>query len=414
MTFIRKHLKIKVEKGMVKPNGISYLKLFCFVLLLTLVILACKQNKRETESFMETENTQQHSNFFSKSIFGKMPDGSIVEKFTLINAQGMEVDVITYGGIITRWTAPDKNGQYQDVVLGFEDLESYVEGNPFFGALVGRYANRIAKGTFTLEGETYTLALNDGENHLHGGNKGFDKVVWKATPKVTKTGAVLELTYTSPDGEEGYPGNLEVKVTYALTPENALDIQYEASTDKPTIVNLTQHSYFNLSGDFSQSIEDHELVLHADAYLPVDDGLIPTGEIAPVAGTPFDFKQPKPIGKDIQLDNDQLKLGKGYDHCWVLNEREDGFGRIGYVHHPESGRFLEVYSNEPGVQLYSGNFLDGTFSGKKGNVFGKRAGFCLETQHFPDSPNQPSFPSVRLNPGETYFSRTLFKFSAKP
>jgi aldose 1-epimerase len=279
---------------------------------------------------------------------------------------------------------------------------------------VGRYANRIAKGTFALDGDTYRLTTNDGQNHLHGGNKGFDKVLWKATPKVTETGAVLELTYASPDGEEGYPGNLAVKVTYTLTPENALDIQYEASTDKPTIVNLTQHSYFNLSGDFSQSIEDHELVLYADDYLPVDHGLIPTGEMATVEGTPFDFKQPKPIGKDIDLDNEQLKLGKGYDHCWVLNEREGGFGRIGYVHHPESGRLLEVYSDEPGVQIYSGNFMDGAFPDKKGGFFGKRAGLCLETQHFPDSPNQPSFPSVRLNPGETYTSRTMFKFSVKP
>ena len=387
--------------------------LFYFVFLMALVILGCKDNKKETESQMETINTEQQNNYFNKSIFGEMPDGTVVEKYTMVNANGMEVDVITYGGIITRWTAPDSKGNYKDIVLGFDDLKSYLDGNPYFGALIGRYGNRIAKGKFTLDGETYTLATNDGENHLHGGVKGFDKVVWNATPRNTEEGAILELTYTSMDGEEGYPGNLEVKVTYTLTPNNELDIHYEATTDKPTVVNLTQHSYFNLSGDFSQSILDHELVLDADTFLPVDGGLIPTGVLEPVAGTPFDFRQAKLIGKEINADNEQLKLGKGYDHCWVLNEREDGFGLVGSAYHSKTGRLLEVYTDEPGIQFYSGNFLDGTLPAQKGGVYGLRAGLCLETQHYPDSPNQPNFPSVRLNPGETYSSRTMYKLSTK-
>nr|WP_235855742.1 aldose epimerase family protein [Allomuricauda aequoris] len=362
---------------------------------------------------MITDNTQMDSDSIIKTTFGAMPDGTQVEKYTLKNPKGMEVDVITYGGIITRWTAPDKTGKYEDVVLGFDDLKSYLDGNPFFGALVGRYCNRIAKGKFNLDGKTYTLATNNGENHLHGGLKGFDKAVWKAEAKSTKKGSVLELTYTSADGEEGYPGKLDVKVTYTLTDDNELEVLYEAKTDKATVVNLTQHSYFNLSGNFTQSVLDHELFLNAGAFLTVDAGLIPTGELKPVVGTPFDFTTAHLIGQEIDSRNEQLQLGNGYDHCWVLNKKEREFELGARAYHPTTGRVLEVYTDEPGVQFYSGNFLDGTLPAQKGSIYGKRAGFCLETQHYPDSPNQPSFPSVRLNPGEAYTSKTTFKFLTK-
>ncbi|WP_417935274.1 aldose epimerase family protein [Flagellimonas aequoris] len=375
--------------------------------------MGCKKSKKESQSNMITDNTQMDSDSIIKTTFGAMPDGTQVEKYTLKNPKGMEVDVITYGGIITRWTAPDKTGKYEDVVLGFDDLKSYLDGNPFFGALVGRYCNRIAKGKFNLDGKTYTLATNNGENHLHGGLKGFDKAVWKAEAKSTKKGSVLELTYTSADGEEGYPGKLDVKVTYTLTDDNELEVLYEAKTDKATVVNLTQHSYFNLSGNFTQSVLDHELFLNAGAFLTVDAGLIPTGELKPVVGTPFDFTTAHLIGQEIDSRNEQLQLGNGYDHCWVLNKKEREFELGARAYHPTTGRVLEVYTDEPGVQFYSGNFLDGTLPAQKGSIYGKRAGFCLETQHYPDSPNQPSFPSVRLNPGEAYTSKTTFKFLTK-
>lgn len=384
-----------------------------FVILVAIVNLGCKQEKKESQSEMETVKTESKQHPIEETIFGEMPDGTKVKKFTLKNEAGMEVDVITYGGIITRWTAPDKNGLYDDVVLGFDNLEQYLEGSPYFGALIGRYGNRIAKGEFSLDGKTYSLATNDGDNHLHGGDKGFDKVIWNGKAKNTAKGSVLELTYTSQDGEEGYSGKLDVKVTYTLSDKNELDIQYEAVTDKPTVVNLTQHSYFNLSGQLSKPVLDHEIYLNADTYLPVDGGLIPTGEFREVAGTPFDFKVSKLIGKEIESDNEQLKLGKGYDHCWVLNKGEEGFGMVASAYHGETGRFMEVYTNEPGMQFYSGNFLDGTLTAKGGGAYVKRSGFCLETQHFPDSPNQPNFPSVTLNPGEIYSSRTMFKLSTK-
>lgn len=387
--------------------------IFYCVLLLVFTTIGCKQNKKESQSEMETAKTENEQSPIEETIFGEMPDGTKVKKFTLKNEAGMEVDVITYGGIITRWTAPDKQGKFEDIVLGFDSLEQYLDGSPYFGALIGRYGNRIANGKFSLDGETYTLATNDGNNHLHGGEKGFDKVIWNAIPKNTGAGATLELTYTSEDGEEGYPGQLDVKVTYTLTHNNELDIQYEAVTDKPTVVNLTQHSYFNLSGQLSTPVLDHEIYLNADTYLPVDGGLIPTGEFREVAGTPFDFKEPKSIGEEIEADNEQLDLGGGYDHCWVLNEGEEDFGLAASAYHPNTGRLLEVYTNEPGMQFYSGNFLDGTLPAKDGGAYGKRSGFCLETQHYPDSPNQANFPSVRLNPGETYSTRTMFKLSTK-
>jgi len=387
--------------------------IFYGILLMALVNMGCKQSKKENQSEMEIETTASKPNPIEETTFGKMPNGTEVKKFTLKNEAGTEVDVITYGGIITRWTAPDRNGFYDDVVLGFDNLDQYLEGNPYFGALIGRYGNRIAKGKFSLDGKTYTLATNDGDNHLHGGEKGFDKVIWDAMPKDDEEGAVLVLTYTSEDGEEGYPGKLDVKVTYTLTDDNALDIQYEAVTDKPTVVNLTQHSYFNLSGQLSKPVLDHKIHLNADTYLPVDGGLIPTGEFREVAGTPFDFTEPKLIGKEIEADNEQLGLGQGYDHCWVLNEGKDSFRLAASAYHEKTGRFMEVYTNEPGIQFYSGNFLDGTLPAKGGGTYVKRSGFCLETQHYPDSPNQSDFPSVRLNPGEKYTTRTMYKLSTK-
>lgn len=385
----------------------------CFVLLLYLLHLGCKENKKESKLEKGTPNTQQGGEPLGKIIYGEMPDGRKVEQYTLSNAAGMEIDVITYGGVITRWTAPDKNGNYGNIVLGFDKLEQYLEGNPYFGALIGRYGNRIAKGSFSLDGTTYTLATNDGENHLHGGEKGFDKVLWQAQGKKTADGSSLVLSYTSANGEEGYPGKLKVQVTYTLTADNGLDIRYEARTDRPTVINLTQHSYFNLSGNFGQDILDHELFLDADTYLPVDSGLIPTAEFRPVSGTPFDFSRSKPIGKEINAGDSQLQLGQGYDHCWVLNHGENDFGLAATAYHPNSGRLLEVYTDEPGIQFYSGNFLDGSLPAPQGGTYGQRSGFCLETQHFPDSPNQEGFPSVRLDPGNIYTSRTLFKLTTK-
>lgn len=387
--------------------------LLFFVFFAALFNSGCKENKKENQSEQETVNTESVKNHIEKSAFGEMPDGQQVDKYTLTNDNGMEIDVITYGGIITRWTAPDKDGNYEDVVLGFNDLDSYFGDVPYFGALIGRYGNRIANGQFSLDGETYTLAKNNGPNHLHGGITGFDKKVWKAEPESTGDGAILVLTCTSADGEEGYPGKLDVKVTYTLTGDNELDIQYEAVTDKPTVVNLTQHTYFNLSGDFSNDILDHEVTLNASAYLPVDAGLIPTGELRPVEGTPFDFTQPKAVGKEIEADNQQIQRGGGYDHCWVLNETEDDFGFAASAYHPETGRVLEVYTDEPGIQFYTGNFLNGALASKTGGTYGKRSGLCVETQHYPDSPNQEAFPTTRLNPGETYSSHTSFKFSTK-
>ncbi|GLU43926.1 aldose epimerase family protein [Allomuricauda sp. NBRC 101325] len=388
-----------------------------FIVILAVImaasIIGCKQTKKDDPIEMETVKTEPSNFKIEESVFGTLPDGSEVKKFALSNEAGTQVDVITLGGIITRWTAPDKKGVYGDVVIGFDNLEQYLEPNPFFGALIGRYGNRIAKGKFSLDGKEYTLATNNGENHLHGGDKGFDKVLWDAKAQQTDKGAELVLTYTSADGEEGYPGKLDVTVTYTLMADNALDIQYEAVTDKPTVVNLTQHTYFNLSGQFTKPVLDHELVLDADAFLPVDSGLIPTGELQPVAGTPFDFTTSKLIGKEIEADNEQIKLGGGYDHCWVLNKPDQGYRLIGSAYHGETGRFMEVFTDEPGVQFYSGNFLDNTLPAKGGGTYGKRAGFCLETQHFPDSPNQEGFPSVRLNPGEKYASKTTYKFSAK-
>ena len=349
-----------------------------------------------------------------KNLFGKTIDGNDVDQYILTNNKGMEVSIITYGGIITSWTAPDKNGDYKDIVLGYNTLAEYEDETPYFGALIGRYSNRIAKGKFKLDDQEYTLVANNRPNHLHGGLKGFDKVVWGAKTIVNDSTVSLELSYLSKDMEEGYPGNLETKVTYTLNNEDELSVSYEATTDKPTIVNLTQHSYFNLTADFNQNILDHEIFINADSFLPVDNALIPTGEFRDVNKTPFDFRKPKPIGKQISDENTQLENGMGYDHCWVLNDQGKGSRFVASAYEPVSGRFLEVFSNEPGIQFYSGNFLDGTLPNKSNGTYQKRTGFCLETQHFPNSPNQENFPSVRLNPSEKYNSKTTFRLSTKP
>ena len=344
--------------------------------------------------------------------FGETMDGTGVDLFILSNNNGMEVSIITYGGIITSWTAPDKNGDYKDIVLGYNTLAEYEAETPYFGALIGRYGNRIAKGKFSLDDQKYTLAVNNGVNHLHGGLKGFDKVIWDAKTIVSDSTVSLELSYLSKDMEEGYPGNLETKVTYTLNNKDELSVNYEATTDKPTIVNLTQHSYFNLTADFNQDILGHELVINADSFLPVDNTLIPTGEFRDVTGTPFDFKTSKAIGIHIDNENIQLKNGLGYDHCWVLNDQNTGVRFVASAYEPVSGRLLEVFSDEPGIQFYSGNFLDGTLPSKNKGMYQHRTGFCFETQHYPDSPNQKNFPSVRLDPGEKYNSKTVFRLSA--
>ena len=346
--------------------------------------------------------------------FGETMDGTSVDQFILSNNNGMEIRIITYGGIITSWTAPDKNGNYKDIVLGYNTLAEYEAETPYFGALIGRYGNRIAKGKFSLDNQEYTLAVNNGVNHLHGGLKGFDKVVWDAKTIISDSTVSLELSYLSKDMEEGYPGNLETKVTYTLNNEDELSVSYEATTDKPTIVNLTQHSYFNLTADFNKDILGHELVINADSFLPVDKTLIPTGEFRDVTGTPFDFKTSKTIGTHIDNENIQLKNGLGYDHCWVLNDQDNGVRFVASAYEPISGRLLEVFSDEPGIQFYSGNFLDGTLPSKNKGMYQHRTGFCLETQHYPNSPNQENFTSVILKPGEKYKSKTVFRLAIKP
>lgn len=346
-----------------------------------------------------------------KEPWGRTPDGQAVDLYTLTNSKGMEVKITNYGGIVVTLRVPDRQGRMEDVVLGFDRLEDYLKGHPYFGAIIGRYANRIAGGRFTLNGISYQLTLNEGSNHLHGGRKGFDKVVWKARAVRSGRGVGVRLTYRSPDGEEGYPGNLSVTVTYILTDENELRIEYVATTDRDTIVNLTHHSYFNLAGQGSRDILEHELLINADYFTPIDANLIPTGEIRRVRGTPFDFTQLTPIGARIGQDDEQLRFGRGYDHNWVLNGPPGELRLAARVVEPSSGRVLEVWTTEPGLQFYSGNFLDGTITGKQGRVYRHRYGFCLEPQHFPDSPNKPHFPSVILRKGARYHTITVYKFS---
>jgi aldose 1-epimerase len=342
--------------------------------------------------------------------WGTTKDGQEVTLYTLQNRNGMQAKIINYGGIVVSLTAPDKNGQFADVVLGFDKLADYEAKNPFFGCITGRYANRIANGRFTLDGKEYTLAVNNGPNALHGGKVGFDKRVWRAETIRRRNGVGLDLYYTSADGEEGYPGKLDCRVTYLLANDNALEIEYAATTDKPTVVNLTNHSYFNLAGEGSGSILDHTLTIHADEFTPTDDTLIPTGEKRSVEGTPLDFRKPHRIGERIEEDFEPLKQGLGYDHNYVLSGGP-GLRTAARAKDPMSGRVLEVLTTEPGVQLYTGNHLK--VAGKGGHYYASRHGFCLETQHFPDSPNQPQFPSVVLRPGGTYRHTCVFKFSAE-
>ena len=381
------------------------------ILGMALTTVNCKNETKKDETPIVEEMPEAT---ITKSDFGMFQDSIPVSKYALVNANGMEVDVITYGGIITSLKVPGKDSTFQDVVLGFDSMDGYVDGSPYFGAIIGRYGNRIAKGTFKLEGNTYTVPTNNGENSLHGGTTGFDKVIWNAEEVKDGDNVGLKLTYTSPDGEMGYPGTLETTVTYTLQADNTLHVKYEATTDKPTVVNLTQHSYFNLSGDFNNTILDTEIMLNADHYLPVDAGLIPTGELRPVAGTPFDFNEPKAIGAEINAENDQLEKGLGYDHCWVLNDTNGEMKLAATAYDPRSGRFMQITTTEPAIQFYTGNFLDGTLTQKGGEgTYAYRSGFCLETQHYPDSPNQSEFPSTVLNPGETYETTTSFKFSVK-
>ncbi|HVG37999.1 MAG TPA: aldose epimerase family protein [Pyrinomonadaceae bacterium] len=349
-----------------------------------------------------------------KESFGKTADGEAVDIYTLTNARNIEARIMTYGGIVVSLKTPDRNGKVEDVVLGFDNLDGYLKGHPFFGALVGRYANRIAKGRFTLNGVEYKLAQNNNGNSLHGGERGFDKRVWTAKEVGGAEGPGLELTYVSKDGEEGYPGTLTSVVTYRLTDNDELRISYAATTDKDTVLNLTNHSYFNLAGPAGGDILKHELMLNADRFTPVDAGLIPTGELKSVKGTPFDFTQPTAIGARINGTDQQLVLGKGYDHNFVLNRSDDtSLVLAARATEPTSGRVLEVSTTQPGVQFYTGNFLDGKVVGKAGKSYQYRYGFCLETQHYPDSPNKPEFPSVVLKPGQQYKQTTVFKFSAK-
>ncbi|NGO40362.1 galactose mutarotase [Limisphaera ngatamarikiensis] len=348
----------------------------------------------------------------TRAPFGVTRDGQPVEVFTLRNANGVEARIINYGGTVLSLKVPDRNGQFGDVVLGFDTLAEYEQKSPYFGCLIGRYGNRIAGGRFTLNGVTYQLATNDGPNHLHGGIKGFDKRVWKVErAEVTPQGPQLVLSYLSPDGEEGYPGNLHVTATYTLTKDNGLRLDYRATTDKDTIVNLTQHSYFNLAGH--GDILGHVVYLNADRFTPVDATLIPTGELRPVEGTPFDFRKPTAIGARIQQDDEQLRYGRGYDHNWVINKKPGELALHARVVEPTTGRVLEVLSTEPGLQFYSGNFLDGTLKGKYGQVYAHRSGFCMEPQHFPDSPNKPHFPSVVLKPGQEYRNTIIYRFSVQ-
>jgi len=345
----------------------------------------------------------------TRAASGTIVNGKPVEVFTLTNTAGVEVKAMTYGGIITSWRVPDRRGQMADIVLGHDDPAAYLENNsPYFGAIVGRYGNRIGKARFALDGRTYTLAANNGANHLHGGNQGFDKVLWVGEALRGGGGVGVAFSRTSVDGEEGYPGNLKVRVTYTLTDRNELVVAYQATTDKPTPVNLTQHTYFNLAGQGTGDILGHELRINADRYTPVDAALIPTGELASVDKTPFDFRQPTAVGARINSDHPQIQYGRGYDHNWVLARSGAGLSLAAEVYEPTSGRTLQVRTTEPGLQFYTGNFLDGTITGKDGRVYRHRYGLCLETQHFPDSPNHPTFPSTTLRPGETYRSRTVF------
>ena len=342
--------------------------------------------------------------------FGQTPDGAPIERYTLTNANGLEAAIITYGGTLTALRVPDRAGAFGDIVLGFDTLEPYLADHPFLGALVGRFCNRIAGAQFTLNGTTYPLARNDGPNHLHGGPHGFHRVIWRASERPSDEGPSLALYYLSRDGEEGYPGNLSVDVVYTLTDQNALRIDYSATTDRDTVINLTHHAYFNLTGG---DILSHQLELDGTRYLPIDETLIPIGELRPVQHTSMDFTTSTAIGDRIASDDEQVRRGHGYDHTWVIDKPAGALGHAARVYAPDSGRVLDVSTTAPGVQFYSGNMLDGSLAGKGGAIYTRNSGLCLETQHFPDSPNQPQFPSTVLHPGETYRQTTIFQFGVR-
>lgn len=364
---------------------------------------ACNSNSDSNQKQPTTMEAPKSG--ISKASFGNV-DGKEVFLYTLTNSKGNQVKITNYGGTMTSWTMPDKNGKKSSIVVGFDSVAPYLKQASYFGALIGRYGNRIGKGKFKLDNVEYTLATNNGKNHLHGGNKGYDKVVWDASVVNDSTPTLL-LSYVSKDGEEGYPGTLTIQVRYTLTNDDELEIEYNAETDKTTIVNLTQHNYYNLSGDVTNSIRDHKLMIAADGYTPVDDGLIPTGQIAPVKGTPFDFTTAEKIGARI----DQVK--GGYDHNWVLNRKDNSLQLVAVLSDSISGRKMEVYTMEPGLQFYSGNFLDGSSKAADGKPINLHTALCLETQHFPDSPNKPSFPSTVLKPGEKYHTVTKYKVSVE-
>jgi aldose 1-epimerase len=383
---------------MVKPP--AAISKFAVALVVVAAVVAVSSPHPEANSKMQ------------KQAFGTLKDGQSVDLYTLTNKHGMKTAITNYGATVVSLVVPDRTGASADIVLGYEKIGDYENGTSYFGATVGRYANRIGHAKFVLDGVTYTLEKNNGENHLHGG---FNKRVWTAKDVSTDTGEALELTYLSPDGEEGYPGNLSVKVVYTLPAnQNALKIDYTATTDKPTVLNLSNHSYFNLAGQGNGDILQHQITLHASRFTPVDSTLIPTGELRDVHNTPFDFLKPFAIGARIDQDDEQLKFGKGYDHNWVLDRKSPASLIVAaVVSDPKSGRVLDVSTTEPGIQFYTGNFLDGTSASKGGKTYGKRSAFCLETQHFPDSPNKPNFPSTVLRPTQTFRSTTIYKFSTK-
>jgi len=385
----------------------------CTFVFVPILMMASCQPKSDQSGDTSTVDSSAQVASISESSFGTLQDGTAVSLYLLKNTLGTEMSVINLGGTIVSLKTADRNGIIEDVVLGYDSIDGYIKAPSFFGALVGRYGNRIAKAKFTLDGNTYTLAKNNGENHLHGGLKGFDKVVWQAVPSTASDGAVLKLTYLSKDMEEGYPGNLSVEVIYTLTNNNEVKIAYQATTDKKTVVNLTNHSYFNLSGNTRRDILGHTLSLAASRFLPVDKGLIPTGELMDVKGTPFDFTTPTVVGLRINSDHPQIKTGIGYDHCWVFDKDPNTLSLGATLYDSISGRYMEMFTTEPATQFYSGNFLTGAVTGKFNTVYNQRWGLCLETQHYPDSPNQPAFPTVVLTPGDVYKTETVYKFSAR-
>ena len=385
-----------------------------FVLFIAMAMIVLPSCQQSSGKCCKADKSCKAGKSVTKKAFGKTKDGKKVDLYTLDNGKGIKADIMTYGGIMVNLYIPGRDGKSENVMLGFDNVADYEAGSPYFGALIGRYGNRIANGKFTLDGKTYTLAKNDGDNHLHGGLKGFDKVVWDAEPFQCDKCVGLKLHYVSKDGEEGYPGNLDVTIKYIINAQDELVFEYEATTDKATPVNLTQHNYYNFNGG-KASILGHKLMINADYTTPVVAGLIPTGKLAPVKGTPFDFTKPYAIGDRVNDDNEQLKLGGGYDHNWVLDKGgKDGEMTLAAdVYDPETGRGMKIYTDQPAIQFYCGNFLDGTLKGHNGYVYGHRYALCLETQHYPDSPNHDNFPSTILRPGEVYKTKTVQKFYSK-